>query len=331
MEKTIDVFGVGNAIVDLLAMVPDEFVTCQKLQRGAMTLVDSVHQAQILRALGHHKVEMASGGSAANTLIAVAQSGGTGIYCGKVAHDPNGEFYRQDMEESGIRFPVTMAPETADPTGTCVVLTTPDAERTMCTHLGVSTSLAVGDLEWDLLGQCRFSYIEGYLWDAPGPRAACLAALRESRKRGVRTSFTFSDPFLVGRYRDEFLEMVTECCDILFCNADEARHLFENESLDECQRRLAKMAELVFVTDGEKGCTVLENGGVARVPAFTVEAIDTVGAGDAFAGGVLYGLSRGITSARAARWGNWLAGQVVAKTGPRLEGSQAERLDAVLA
>lgn len=330
-EKTIDVFGVGNALVDMLAMVPDEFVASQKLARGAMTLMDSVQQARLLHALGHHRVELASGGSAANTMVAIAQSGGTGIYNGKVAHDPHGEFYKQDMESSGIRFPVSMAPESADPTGTCVVMTTPDAERTMCTHLGVSTSLAPGDLDRDLLASCRYSYVEGYLWDAPGPREACLDTFRYSKKLGVRASFTFSDPFLVERYRDEFLEVVPQWCDILFCNADEARHLFQIDSLEECNRRIAKMAELVFVTDGPEGCYVLQGDKVTQVPAFSVEAIDTVGAGDAFAGGALYGLARGMTPQRAARWGNWLAGQVVAKVGPRLEGSQEHQRDTVLA
>jgi sugar/nucleoside kinase (ribokinase family) len=330
VDKTLDVFGIGNAIVDILAMVPDEFIQRQSLARNAMTLVDAARQAKILHELDHHQISLASGGAAANTLVAVAQSGGTGIFCGRVAADPNGEFYRQDMEEAGIRFPVAMAPESADPTGTCVVLTTPDAERTMCTHLGVSTTLSVNDLDFDLLETCRFSFVEGYLWDAPKPHAACLETLRQSRRRGVRASFTFSDPFLVDRYRDEFREVVPECCDILFCNADEARSLFEEPVIEKCFEQISSMAPLVFVTDGEKGCTVLENGKATVVPAFRVKAIDTVGAGDAFAGGVLYGLARRMSSTRAARWGNWLAGQVVSQIGPRLEGSQASHRDTVL-
>ncbi len=330
MEKTIDVFGVGNAIVDMLAMVPDQFIAEQQLQRASMTLMETDQQARILHALGDHKVELASGGSAANTLVAVAQSGGSGVYCGKVAHDTNGEFYRQDMEESGIRFPVAMAPESADPTGTCVVLTTPDAERTMCTHLGVSTSLSVTDLDWDLLARCKYSYIEGYLWDAPGPREACLATFRKSAELGVKTSFTFSDLFLVQRYRDAFLEVVPGHCDVLFCNADEARQLLQIESLEECCRQLAPMAEIVFVTDGPNGCTVIEHGTTRQVDAFQVKAIDTVGAGDAFAGGALYALANNLGSLQAARWGNFLASEVVAKTGPRLNEPQIDKRETVL-
>lgn len=330
MEKTIDVFGVGNAIVDMLAMVPDEFIGEQQLQRASMTLMETDQQARILHALGDHKVELASGGSAANTMVAIAQSGGSGVYFGKVAHDTNGEFYRQDMQESGIPFPVAMAPESADPTGTCVVLTTPDAERTMCTHLGISTSLSVDDMDWDLLARCKYSYIEGYLWDAPGPREACRETLRKSNELGVKASFTFSDPFLVERYRDEFLEVVPGHCDILFCNLEEARHLLQTDSLEECCQRLAPMAETVFVTDGANGCTVIEGGETWQIDAFRVNAIDTVGAGDAFAGGALFALAHNLGSLQAARWGNYMASQVVAKTGPRLSQPQVDKRESVL-
>lgn len=330
MEKKFDVFGVGNAIVDLLAKVGDEFVADQKLQRGSMTLMETSQQARVLHALGDHDVKLASGGSAANTMVAIAQSGGTGVYFGKVAHDTNGEFYVQDMEAAGIRFPVAMAPESADPTGTCVVLTTPDAERTMCTHLGISASLSVDDMDWDLLAQCKYSYIEGYLWDAPGPRAACLETLIHSHALGVKTSFTFSDPFLVDRYRDQFLEIVPQYCEVLFCNADEARHLLNTQSLDECAERLGSMTETVFITDGPNGCIVVEKQKSRHVPGFQVKAIDTVGAGDAFAGGALFGLAHDLGAVQAARWGNYMASEVVAKTGPRLNESQEARRNSIL-
>ncbi len=326
----MDVFGVGNAIVDMLAMVNDDFVAHQNLQRGSMTLMETDRQARILHALDDHNVKLASGGSAANTMVAIAQSGGSGVYFGKVAHDTNGEFYAQDMESAGIRFPVAMASESASPTGTCVVLTTPDAERTMCTHLGISTSLSVNDMDWDLLAQCKFSYIEGYLWDAPNPRAACLETMIRSRSLGVKTSFTFSDPFLVDRYRDQFLEIVPQFCDVLFCNAEEARHLLCTQSLDECAERLGAMAETVFITDGPNGCIVVDKQKIHTVKGFKVKAIDSVGAGDAFAGGALFGLANQLGATQAAIWGNYLASEVVATTGPRLNESRKDRLNSIL-
>ena len=329
MDKKFDVFGVGNAIVDLLAMVPDEFISLQDLQRGGMTLMDTDRQAGILHNLAEHRMELASGGSAANTMVAIAQSGGTGVYCGKVAQDTHGDFYRQDMEKAGIKFDVAMAPESANPTGTCVVLTTPDAERTMCTHLGVSTSLTKDDINVEHLAASKFSYIEGYLWDAEGPRAACVETFEQSKKHGLITAFTVSDPFLVDRYQKQFLEIIPQYCDVLFCNADEARQLCEVDDLDQCGEKLGSMADTVFLTDGPNGCLVVSQGNVTRVAGFQVGAIDTVGAGDAFAGGVLFGLARSMGAVPAARWGNYLASRVVSIVGPRLPESMADMVDEV--
>lgn len=331
MEKKYDVFGVGNAIVDMLAFVPDDFIASQGLQRGSMTLMDTERQARILHDLTDHKVELTPGGSAANTMVGIAQSGGTSVYCGKVAHDTNGEFYRQGMADAGIVFETEMAPESANPTGTSVILTTPDAERTMCTHLGISTSLSRADLNLDHLAQSKYSYIEGYLWDAEGPRAACIETFEQSKRLGLVTTFTFSDPFLVDRYHQEFLDIVPKYCDVLFCNADEARRLCETDSLDECCNRMGAMCDLVFITDGDKGCLVVQDNTITQVDGFDVAAIDTVGAGDAFAGGVLYGLTNNMGALQSARWGNYLASRVVSITGPRLSAPLAEKVAEVVA
>ncbi len=328
--KKYDVYGVGNALVDILANVPDSFVGQFGLHRGSMALMDSKAQGQVLEHLEMKELKLACGGSAANTMVAIAQSGGTGIYAGKVAHDTYGEFYVQDMQKSGIRFPVKPAAEEGLPTGTCVVLTTPDAERTMCTHLGISTSLDEHDIDREQLAQCSISYVEGYLWDAEKPRQACKKAFRLSNELGIRTAFTFSDAFLVDRFPDEFREIVTKYCDIVFCNADEARRFCKKESLDECSKELGAMAELVFITDSAKGCYVIENGHSTLVEGFSVKAIDSVGAGDAFAGGVLFGLARGHSPQESARWGNKLASEVVATVGPRLPADHVGTLEKTL-
>lgn len=330
-EKKYDVFGVGNALVDVLAQVDDEFVTNFELAKGSMSLMDSETQARVLARLEHHALQLASGGSAANTMVAIAQSGGTGVFIGRVAHDPHGEFYKQDMAEAGIDFPVELAPEAGLPTGTSVILTTPDAERTMCTHLGISTSLKPGDVDFDLLSKAKISYIEGYLWDPVDPRAVCIETLERSCKLGVKTSFTFSDPFLVDRFADDFSKVVEEYCDIVFCNADEARQFFETDDLTECQDRLGAMVELAFLTDGSNGCYVIHDAHAEHVPGFAVKAIDTVGAGDAFAGGVLYGLTNAMDPLMAARWGNFFASRVVAKIGPRLQEDLKAELATVVA
>ncbi len=314
-----DVFGVGNALVDILALVDDRFVSDFDLPKGSMNLMDSARQADVLNRLEQSSLHLASGGSAANTMVTIARSGGTGVYVGRVAHDPHGEFYRQDMLQVGIAFPVTLAAEASLPTGTSVILTTPDAERTMCTHLGVSTDLRTADVDFEQLGGAKISYVEGYLWDAEDPRAVCVETFEQSRKRGVKTSFTFSDPFLVERFPDDFNTIVDDYCDIVFCNADEARHFFATEDLDACCQKLAARVEQGFITDSANGCYVLEAGQTKHVQGFAVEAVDTVGAGDAFAGGVLFGLTHGMSSVEAARWGNFCASHIVSKYGARLE------------
>ncbi len=329
-ERKFDVFGIGNAIVDILCFVPDQFIIEHKLQRGSMTLMDSKQQAKILHDLEHHKLELASGGSAANTMVAIAQSGGTGVYCGKVTSDTNGEFYQQDLESSGIKFEVELAPEASEPTGTCVVLTTPDAERTMCTHLGVSTSLSTSDLDVDRLSQCQFSYIEGYLWDAPGPKQTCIQAMQASKKHKVKVAMTFSDPFLVDRYHRELKDVVSEYCDVLFLNADEARRFCESDSLEECAAQMGSLAPVVFMTDSENGCRVISGSDIQQVDGFPVKPLDTVGAGDAFAGGALFGLTHQMTLQQAARWGNYFASRIVQINGSRLDEPMTSHLKQII-
>ena len=330
-EKKYDVFGVGNALVDVLAQVEDDFVAGFDLHKGSMSLMDSEKQVSVLDKLDQSSLQLASGGSAANTMVAIAQSGGTGVYIGRVAQDAHGEFYQKDMAKAGIDFPVALAPQASLPTGTSVILTTPDAERTMCTHLGISTDLSINDVDFDLLAQSKISYIEGYLWDPAEPRAVCIETFERSKKLGVKTSFTFSDPFLVDRYGDDFRKVVAEYCDIVFCNADEARKFFGTDDLNECTAKLGESVEMGFVTDGGNGCHVVAAGNSQHVPGFEIKAIDSVGAGDAFAGGVLYGLTNGLDPVKSARWGNYFAAQVVAKIGPRLDSDLKAELSNVTA
>ncbi|MDJ0795720.1 MAG: adenosine kinase [Calothrix sp. MO_167.B12] len=329
-SKSVDVFGVGNAMVDILALVEDDFVREHDLNRGGMTLMDSEKQGRLLQELKHHSLELSSGGSAANTMIAIAQSGGKGFYSGKVSRDTNGEFYRQDLLEAGIHFDVHPTDENHGTTGTCLVLTTPDAERTMCTHLGVSTTLAPTDIDVEKLAQCKYSYVEGYLWDAPDPKKASIETMEQSKRHGVKIAFTFSDLFLVSRFSDDFHELVTKYCDVVFCNADEARHFCETESLEDCASKIGDMVDTAFITDGANGCLVVQDKEIVRVPGFPVKAVDTVGAGDYFAGGTLYGLTNGLNVQQSARWGNYMASCIVQVHGARLDKSMADQVTEIL-
>ena len=328
--QKLDVFGVGNALVDILALVEEDFITKYSLQKSGMTLMDAPTQGGILAGLENISLKKRSGGSAANSMIAIAQSGGTGIFVAKVASDPNGELYRQDMLDFKIEFNVPPTPTADNPTGTCVVLTTPDAERTMCTNLGASVNLSATDIDAEQIRRCKYSYVEGYLWTGDDTKQACIQAMEDSKRQEVGVCFTFSDLFLVDLFADDFRQVLSNYCDVLFCNADEARNFCGIESLEESAVKIGELVETAFITDGKEGCLVVKDQQIISVPGFPATAIDTVGAGDAFAGGVLYGLTHGYQPTQAARWGNYLASNVVQIQGPRLEGSWSDKVQQII-
>lgn len=325
-----DVFGVGNSLVDTIAFVDSDFIREHDLTPGSMTLVDAEKQARLLHALGSHSLELRSGGSAANTMIAVGRSGGTAYYTGKVSRDTNGEFYKQDLLSAGIHFDVHPAQPSEGPTGTCVVLTTPDAERTMLTHLGVSTHLTAADMDEDKIKSSKMIYIEGYLWAGEGTRSACIRAAELGKKNNIPVSFTFSDSFLVAPFRSDFFGFVKDYCNTVFLNAPEARSFSEMERLEDAARHVGQIADTAFVTNSEHGALVVRGTDIHEVPGFRVKAIDTNGAGDAFAGGALFALTHGYSVTDAARWGNFLASEIVQIAGARLNKDYSSRVKTVL-
>jgi sugar/nucleoside kinase (ribokinase family) len=316
--------------VDTLAFVDEDFIREHDLTKGQMTLVDAQTQARLLHALNNHELELRSGGSAANTMIGLARSGGTGFYTGKVSRDPNGEFYRQDLVEAGIHFDVHPTPEEDLPTATCIVFTTPDAERTMFTHLGVSTDLTSDDIDEDRLKQCKYSYAEGYLWTGDGTKEATLTTFQYSKKHDLKIALSFSDPGLVAHVRDDFFYLTREYVDVVFCNADEARKFADMENVEEAAKVIGELAEMAFITDGKDGAIAVSEGNIQRVEGFNVNAVDTNGAGDNFASGVLYGLTHGYDPVKAARWGNYLASRVVQVHGARIEQNLKDQIPEIL-
>ena len=330
MADSNDVFGLGNALVDILALVDDDFVAKQELAKGSMTLVDADRQGALLSDLEGQNLKLRSGGSAANSMIAIAQSGGTAFYTGKIADDSHGSFYRQDLMEAGVQFDVNPSSDDG-PTGTSLILTTPDAERTMCTNLGASIGLTKDDVEVDQIAKSKFVYIEGYLWSGDQTREACVHVMEAAKSKGIPVAFTYSDMFLVELFGDDFRRITKELCDVVFCNADEIRNFLGKESVEEWSEELGQMIETAFVTDGPNGCYVIRKGEATLVPGFEAKAVDTVGAGDAFAGGVLYGLTNGLDYSESARWGNYVASRVVQVYGARLdEDGLASEIDKVL-
>ena len=320
----LDVFGLGNGIVDTISFIEDSFLEKLpfSLPRGVMTLSDSKKQDIILRALkeSSYAVEMRSGGSAANTIWALMLCGAKTCYSCKLGKDSQGAFYLREFEKSGIAFPVPPLEHSHGPTGTCIVLTTPDTQRTMSTYLGLSTELGPDDIDIELLRSARYVYCEGYLWTGEKTRAACLKAMEEAKKAGIPVAFSCSDPFVVKNYRSDFKKIIEEenYCDIVFCNLEEALALYEVEKVEDCLAHTKKGNKTFFISHSKEGCFVSYDQKDRRVPGFSVKAIDSNGAGDAFAGGALFALLQGASPFNAARFANYLGSEVVSIAGARL-------------
>ena len=312
---TFHVVGIGNALVDVIAHADDEFLTEYKLVKGSMTLVETDRALELYQAIGT-KVEM-SGGSAANTVCGVASLGGTAAYIGKVSDDDLGTTFGHDLRAVGVRF----APGERDnevPTGRCVIVVTPDAERTMNTFLGASSLLTPHDVDFDLIANAEVLYMEGYLFDRDDAKAAFRVAAVHAHRHGRIVSLTLSDSFCVERHRDDFRRFVTDEVDILFGNAEELVSLYETDTFAEAVTAVRADCPIAVVTMGERGSLVVTPSEVIESSAHPVShVVDTTGAGDLFAAGFLFAYTRGDELAECARIGGIAAGEVIAHIGPR--------------
>lgn len=319
---TLDVVGVGNAIVDVLASVDDAFIEEQGFDKGVMTLIDG-DQAEAIYARMGPAVEM-SGGSVANTIAGIASLGGRCGFIGRVRDDQLGEIFRHDVRALGVRYETP--PATAGkPTARCFVFVTPDAQRTMMTFLGASTQLAPEDVDPALIRSAAVTYLEGYLWDDPNAKAAMVGAAEAAHGGGGRVALSLSDPFCVDRHRVEFLDLIASHVDIVFANEKEAESLFEIEGVDVAAGRLAELVEVAVVTRGPKGSIAMSNGERVEVAAEPIaKVVDTTGAGDLYAAGFLYGLTRGRDLGHCARLGGLAAAEAISHMGARPETSLAK-------
>ena len=326
-EKQYDVYGVGNALVDLEIQVDDDFLMSRGLQKGIMSLVSSDEQALALNALDGRPREQAAGGSAANTMVGVALAGGAAFYSGKVGSDDAGALYRRSMAQAGVEFEVEAG---SGPTGTCLVMVTPDGERTMQSHLGSSTLLAPGDIQTARIARSRMVYVEGYLWGGPGTTATARHAMDTARAGGVPVAFTLSDPNLVHAVGDQLRAITQEQVEVLFCNEYEAQVYTGARNREMALQGLGGDAPLVFMTCGADGSMVYDRGAIHFISGHRVNAVDSTGAGDSYAAGVLYGLTHGMTPQQAGVLGSFLSAKVVTHFGPRPTESLAHRMSAIL-
>jgi adenosine kinase len=322
-EAKYDVLGIGNAIFDVLVRTDEGFLAAHGMAKGGMALIDETRAASIYRDMGP-ATEM-SGGSAANTIVGVANLGARAAYVGKVRDDQIGHLYTHDIRAAGVAFETKPAAD-GPATGCSYILVTPDGERTMNTYLGAAQELMPGDIDAAQIAASAIVYLEGYLWDPKSAKEAFVKASTIAHDAGRQVALTLSDSFCVGRYRGEFLDLMRNgTVDLVFANEAELSSLYETADFDAALKQLRSDTKLGVVTRSEKGCVVASKEGVTAVPAFPVgKIVDTTGAGDLFAAGFLFGLVRGAGHEKAGRLGALAAAEVIQHIGARPQVSLKE-------
>ena len=319
-----DVIGVGNAIVDVIAAASENLILELKLKKGAMTLIDADRGEEIYAAMSD--TTETSGGSAANTLAGIASFGGKGAYIGKINDDALGRAFRDDLIKIGVDYDTPVGWD-GSPTARCLVLVTPDAERTMQTCLGVSVDLGPDDIDEEAIAAAEITYLEGYLFDPPEAKKAFFKAAEAAHASGRRVALSLSDAFCVKRHREDFLHLLSGHVDILFANESEATALFDVDNFEEAVRLTLGHCEIAALTRGPAGCVVVERGATHEIAAKAVKkVVDTTGAGDLFAAGFLYGLTHGDGLAKCGMLGAAAAAEVISHYGARPQTSLASFL-----
>lgn len=320
--KKNDVYSLGNALVDIEYHVNPQQLVSMGIDKGIMTLIDESQHNHLVNYLGDSHEKMACGGSAANTLIAIAQMGGLCHFSCRVAEDMTGQFFMQDLKKSGIETDSHLNMDNAGVSGKCLVFVTPDADRTMNTFLGASSDLDCSFVSEQAIKQSEYVYLEGYLVTAENSRKAVLLAKQYAQKHGVKTALTLSDPSMMMYFREGMLEMIGEGVDLLFANEDEACELSKTRDLDKTIQILKKYAKTFVITRGKDGAVVFDGQLVINIEPHRVDAIDTLGAGDMFAGAFLYGLTHTMNHTQAGQFASLASSKIVTQFGPRLETQQ---------
>ena len=314
-KSSIDVVGIGNAIVDVLTKTDDSILERLSFDKGSMTLIDE-NTAKKLDEISTNRIQ-SSGGSVANSLACISQLGGKAAFIGRVRNDKLGEIFTEEISRTGTIFKTP--PSSAGPsTARCLIFVTPDAQRTMCTYLGASVLLEPKDLDLSAVREAKILYLEGYLWDNPAAKNAFIKAAEIAKNANRKVALSLSDSFCVSRHRESFIKLVEDYVDILFANEDEIKSLYQTSDLDLALEKLKVKCELAAITLGEKGSVIISNKQELKIDPFIFgNAIDTTGAGDLYAGGFLKGLSDGLNPVISAKIGSICAGQIVTQLGSR--------------
>lgn len=324
--KKYDVYGIGNALVDIVTEVDDDFLAKHNVEKGLMTLVDEERQYRLTEAIHLPHSNRQCGGSAANSIIAVSQFGGSSYYSCKVAKDEMGEFYLNDLADNGVDTNLKFADALQGITGKCLVMTTPDANRTMNTFLGITATFSKNELNEAALKDSKYLYMEGYLVPGEGSREAMKLAKKTAEEGHVKVALTFSDPSMVKYFKPQMEDVVGAGVDMLFCNEEEALLFTGKDNLEEARSELKKAAKNFAITQGANGAIIFDGDTFIDIEPYKTEAIDTNGAGDMFAGAFLYAITNGHSYADAGKLASMASGRVVSKWGPRLDWYEAKEV-----
>jgi sugar/nucleoside kinase (ribokinase family) len=320
------VYGIGNALVDMEFEVTPEFLEQLKIDKGVMTLVDEVRQTEIMERTNGWHCKKSGGGSAANTMVAIAQLGGKGFYSCKVANDESGKFYLEDLQRCGLDTNVHNGDGEAGITGKCLVMVTPDADRTMNTFLGITANFSEAELVPEALIESEYLYIEGYLVSSPSAKAAAIKAREIAASAGVKTALSLSDPNMVEFFQEGLLKIIGSGLDFIFSNEAEALKMAQTNELTQAITHFKTFAQSFAITRGAKGSLIYDGQDILEIDVLPVQAIDTVGAGDMYAGAFLYGLTHQMSYAEAGNLASLAASRIVTRFGPRLETQELKSL-----
>jgi sugar/nucleoside kinase (ribokinase family) len=321
-----DVYGLGNALLDIECEVVPETLQQLGIDKGVMTLLDEDSQNKILNHLEGNHTKRTSGGSAANTIVAISQFGGKTFYSCKVANDEPGEYYLQDLLRCGVDTNLQQHPAEAGITGKCLVFVTPDADRTMNTFLGISSSFSAVDLVPDAIANSAYTYVEGYLVTGEHSKAAAIKAREMALAAGKKVALTLSDLNMVKFFKPGLLEMIGSGVDFIFANESEALEMAGTGELEAAIAHLKTLAKGFAITRGSSGSLIYDGATIHEIEPFPVKAIDTVGAGDMYAGAVLYGITNGMDWSTAGRLGSLASAKLVTTLGARMETADVKSL-----
>ena len=330
MGKTYHVYGIGNALVDMEFEVTPELLQALTIDKGVMTLVDEARQAELLEKLYDRHCKRAGGGSAANTMVAICQLGGKGFYSCKVANDEAGTFYLEDLLKCGLETNLHNGDRAPGTTGKCLVLVTPDADRTMNTFLGITGELSTQEIVPSILQDSQYVYIEGYLVSSPTGKEAAVKAREIAQSAGVKTSLSLSDFNMVNYFQDGLLEIIGSGLDLIFANEAEALKMAATEDINQAVAHFKTIAQSFAITRGAKGSLIFDGEKILEIEPVPVKAVDTVGAGDMYAGAFLYGLTHGKDYTEAGKLASLSASRVVSRFGPRLELEEIQSLSSLV-